>query len=120
MCHRALATRTGPDIPMMRRADFLSGVAELVLAIALVLFGSLGLILVSTVLLAVGSSGTALHVSQSTVLPICHLPSAMGKGGPASPPPLMVSRWLCGHTPAPAKTEMSSPDRVSLLARVML
>ena len=58
--HRAGDTRTGPAIRMMRRADFLSGVAALVLAIALVLFGSLWLALVSTVLLAGGKLGNAL------------------------------------------------------------
>jgi hypothetical protein len=60
MYHRAGDARTGPAVRMMRRADFLSGVAALVLAIALVLFGSLWLALVSTVLLAGGKLGNAL------------------------------------------------------------
>lgn len=60
MYHRAFATRAGPDAMMMRRADFLSGLAALVLAISLVLFGSLWLALVSTVLLAGGKLGNAL------------------------------------------------------------
>lgn len=60
MYHRALATCSEPDVVMLRRADFLSGVAALVLAVALVLFGSLWLALVSTVLLAGGKLGNAL------------------------------------------------------------
>lgn len=60
MYHRALATRSEADVMMLRWADFLSGVAALVLAVSLVLFGSLWLALVSTVLLAGGKLGNAL------------------------------------------------------------
>jgi hypothetical protein len=63
MYHRALATASGPRVAMMRRADLLSGIAALVLAVALVLFGSLWLALVSTVLLAGGKLGNAVAAS---------------------------------------------------------
>jgi hypothetical protein len=59
MYHRAFAAASGPHAGMMRRADLLSGIAALVLAIALALFGNLWLVLVSTVLLAGGKLGNA-------------------------------------------------------------
>lgn len=60
MYHRAWAERSTPDYLMLRRADFLSGVAALILAVTLALFGSFWLALGSTVLLAGGKFGNAL------------------------------------------------------------
>ena len=57
--HRAFASPNQVDEAMLRRADLLSGIAALVLAVALVLFGSLWLALASTVLLAGGKLGNA-------------------------------------------------------------
>lgn len=58
--HRAWTNGPDPDAAIVRRADLLSGAAALVLAVSLMLFGSLWLALASTVLLAGGKFGNAL------------------------------------------------------------
>ncbi|SER87853.1 hypothetical protein SAMN04490244_103372 [Tranquillimonas rosea] len=58
--HRAWSAGTTPDAVMVRRADFLSGIAAFVLGIALILFGSFWLAAVSTLLLAGGKIGNGL------------------------------------------------------------
>lgn len=63
--HRAGAGRGGEDTRLVRRADFLSGVAALFLAVSLALFGSFWLALTSTVLLAGGKFGNALTARAS-------------------------------------------------------